>query len=94
MIQSDDDEEEESNSDDYEDVEDDEDSENGQVYDIPKPSDMLPEGDSIFEINRKFLEKISQQKSDNPNGWQKLFEDFKECMGRENNAFKAWTLCQ
>ena len=41
-------------------MDDDEDSENEQVFDIPKPSDKLPEGDSIFEINRKFLEKISE----------------------------------
>lgn len=96
---------EESNSDDYIDVDDDEenfDSENesknsknaGFLFDIPKPNEKLPQGDSVFEINRAFLKTISEQKGVDPNGWQKLFEDFKDCMGSENNAFKAWTLCQ
>ena len=93
---------EESNSDDYIDVEDDEDSENegmptssgAFIFDLPKPNEKLPEGDSVFEINRAFLKTISDQKGADPNGWQKLFEDFKDCMGRENNAFKAWALCQ
>ena len=79
-------------------MEDDEDSENegihqAFVFDLPKPTDQLPDGDSVFEINRAFLKTISDQKGVDPNGWQKLFEDFKDCMGRENNAFKAWALC-
>ena len=88
------DDEGESNSDDYVDVDDDEDSGYELDGELPQPSDEVPEGDSIFEINRAFLKKISEHKGSNPHGWQKLFEEFKNCMGTENNAFKAWDLCQ
>ena len=97
-------EEESSNSDDYVDVDDDEDSEDEDrqdryscfPFDLPKPTDKLPDGDftNCFEINRAFLKTINEQKGVDPNGWQKLFDEFKDCMGRENNAFKAWALCQ
>ena len=96
MIESDkdSDDEEACDSDDYVDVDDDEDSGYELDNDLPLPSDEVPEGDSIFEINRAFLKKISEHKGSNPHGWQKLFEEFKNCMGTENNTFKAWDLCQ
>ena len=49
---------------------------------------------SLMDVNQAFLKTINEHKGKDPNGWQMLFEEFKDCMGKENNAFKAWTLCQ
>ena len=37
--------------------------------------------DSLMDVNQAFLKTINEHKGKDPNGWQMLFEEFKDCMG-------------
>ena len=41
-----------------------------------------------------FIQAMNDHKQAYPNGWQQMFEEFKNCMQKTNKPFKAWAMFQ
>ena len=89
MEQSDDD------DDDFEDCEDTSEGQRAADDDLDDDEELIDECEfSSQDFNMAFMQAINDHKAAYPNGWQQMFEEFKNCMQKTDKPFKAWAMFQ
>ena len=49
---------------------------------------------SSQDFNMAFVQAMNDHKKAYPQGWQQMFEEFKNCMAKTDKPFDAWAMFQ
>ena len=78
---------------DFEDCEDEENFEGQGGLELDDDEELLGECEiSPKDFNSAFIRAMNDHKKAYPQGWQQMFEEFKQCMQKTQKPFKAWEL--